>query len=207
MKKFFGKIGNGIKKLFRGIKNAIKKLKHKHLKIIYALHVLSNNLLFNLNIYKNLDKIIIGDNMAVNFNEENIKDAINNGIDADAVNSTLDDMVNVSLETGKTPKQMKEVVESIVEMKKDTSNVVDEKYASSFVKENNQKIVSAINDGISPDEIAQTLVEATDKANDKKSRKHLKFITKLISKLKVKELKLRRDKENSIKGRQKVLDK
>ena len=145
--------------------------------------------------------------MAVNFNEENIKDAISNGIDADAVNSTLDDMVSVSLETGKTPKQMKEVVESIVEMKKDTNNVIDETYASNFVKENNQKIVSAINDGISPNEIAQTLVEATDKANDKKSRKHLKFITKLISKLKVKELKLRRDKENSIKGRQKVLNK
>ena len=143
--------------------------------------------------------------MAVNFNEENIKDAISNGIDADAVNSTLDDMVSVSLETGKTPKQMKEVVESIVEMKKDTNNVIDETYASNFVKENNQKIVSAINDGISPNEIAQTLVEATDKANDKKSRKHLKFITKLISKLKVKELKLR--KENSIKGRQKVLNK
>ena len=48
--------------------------------------------------------------MAVNFNEENIKDAINNGIDAEAINSTLDDMVSVSFETGKTPKQMKEVV-------------------------------------------------------------------------------------------------
>ena len=145
--------------------------------------------------------------MAVNFNEENIKDAISNGIDADAVNSTLDDMVSVSLETGKTPKQMKEVVESIVEMKKETNNVIDETYASNFVKENNQKIVSAINEGISSNKIAQTLVEATDKANDKKSRKHLKFITKLISKLKVKELKLRKEKENSIKGRQKVLEK
>jgi len=144
--------------------------------------------------------------MAVNFNEENIKDAINNGIDAEAVNATLDDMVSVSLETGKTPKQMKEVVESIVEMKKDTDNVIDESYASSFVKENNQKIKEAINDGISPDEIVETLVEATDKANDKKSRKHLKFITKLISKLKVKELRLKQEKQNS-KGRQKVLNK
>ena len=142
-----------------------------------------------------------------NFNEENIKDALNNGIDAEAVNSTLDDMVSVSLERGKTPKQMKEVVESIVEMKKDTENVVDETYASSFIKENNQKIVSAINDGISPNEIARTLVEATDKANDIKSRKHLKFITKLISKLKVKELRLRKEKENSKKGMQKVLNK
>ena len=145
--------------------------------------------------------------MAVNFNEENIKDAISNGIEGEAVNSTLDDMVSVSIETGKTPKQMKEVVESIVEMKKDTENAVDETYASSFVKENNQKIVSAINDGISPNEIAQTLVEATDKANDRKSRRHLKFITKLISKLKVKELRLRKEKENSKKGMQKVLNK
>lgn len=141
--------------------------------------------------------------MAVNFNEENIKDAINNGIDAEAVNSTLDDMVSASIHTGKTPKQMKEVVESIVEMKKNTENVVDKSYASSFVKENNKKIVSAINDGISPNEIVKTLVEATDKANNRKARKHLKFITTLISKLKVKELRLR--KQNS-KYLQKVFD-
>ena len=144
--------------------------------------------------------------MAVNFNEENIKDAINNGIDGEAINSTLEDMMNKIEQKGENPKQAKEVVETIVDMKKDTNNIVDEKYASNFVKENNEKIKSAINDGITPKEVAKTLVESTNNAKDKKSKKHLKFITKLISKLKVKELRLRNENRKQIeKGRQKVL--
>lgn len=93
-----------------------------------------------------LVKIRIGDSMAVNFNEDNIKDAISNGIDAEAINSTLGDMMNKIEQNGTTPKQAKEVVETIVDMKKDTNNVVDEKYASNFVQENNEKIKSAINE-------------------------------------------------------------
>lgn len=140
----------------------------------------------------------------MNLNEKHIKDAINSGIDAEAVNSTLEDILNKTDEKGSIPKQTKEVVESIVEMKKDTQNVVDESYASDFVRENNVKIGSAINDGISSDEITKTLVESTNKANDMISKKHLRFITKLITKMKVKELKLKKDKENK-KGIQKVL--
>ena len=142
----------------------------------------------------------------INDNGDYIKDAIETGIDAEAVNSTLDDMLNKSSELGRTPRQAKEVVESIVEMKKNTNNVVDESYASDFVKQNNEKIKSAINDGIAPDEIARTLVNSANNANDKKNKKHLKFITKLISKMKVKELSLNRKKENEKeKGMQKVL--
>lgn len=141
----------------------------------------------------------------INNNEEHIKDALYSGIDAEAVESTLGDVVNKVDESGKTPKQMQEMVQTIVEMKKDTVNVVDENYASDFVKNNSEKIKGALNDGISPNEIAQTLVEATDKANDRKSRKHLKFITKLISKMKVKEFSLKRKKENQLGGRQKAL--
>ena len=141
-----------------------------------------------------------------NLNEEYIKDAINNGIGADAVNSTLDDMLNKTSQVGSAPKQVKQVVETITQMKKDTENVVDEKYVSDFVRENNKKIESAINDGISPDEITKTLVESTNKANDRKSKKYLKFITKLISKMKVKEFRLRKEKNNQMeKGMQKVL--
>ena len=50
-------------------------------------------------------------------NEELIKDAIVDGIDADAVNSTLEDVMNRADEMGKTPKQVKETIETIVEMK------------------------------------------------------------------------------------------
>lgn len=142
--------------------------------------------------------------MSVNFNEENVKDAISNGIDAEAVNSTLIDMMNKIEQNGIMPKQAKEVIETIVDMKKDTNNVVDEKYASDFVKENNEKLKSAINNGVTPKEVTKTLVEDTKNAKDKESRKHLRFVTKLISKLKVKEL--RKENENQMeKGRQKVL--
>ena len=100
----------------------------------------------------------------INKNEEYIKEAITEGIDAEAVNSTLGDIVTKMEETGKNPEQVKEVVETIVYMKKDTENVVDESYASSFVKENNAKIKSAINDGITPKEIARTLVNSAKNA-------------------------------------------
>ena len=142
--------------------------------------------------------------MAVNFNEENIKDAINNGIGAEAVNLTLGDMMDKIEQNGVTPKQVKEVIETIVDMKKDTNNVVDEKYASDFVQKNNEKLKSAINDGVTSKEVTKTLVESTKNAKDKESRKHLRVMTKLISKLKVKEL--RKENENQMeKGRQKVL--
>ena len=142
----------------------------------------------------------------INKNEEYLKDAIIEGIDAEAVNSTLGDIVTKMEKTGKNPEQVKEVVESIIDMKKDTENVFDESYASSFVQENNAKIKSAINDWITPKEIARTLVNSTKKAKTRKTKRHLKFITNLISKMKVKEMKLRKDKENQMeKGMQKVL--
>ena len=137
--------------------------------------------------------------------KETIKNSIEEGISAEAVNSTIGDIINKANEIGTTPQQTKEVVETIVEMKKNTNNVVDESYASNFVKQNNEKIKSAINDGLTSEEITATLVETTNKANDKKGKKHLKFVTKLISKMKQKELKLLKQNEQTMeKGIQKV---
>lgn len=142
----------------------------------------------------------------VNNNEEYIKEAINVGISADAVESTLGDVINKSDEIGKTPKQVKEVVETIVEMKENENTKLDERYASDFVKNNSEKIESALSDGISPKEVATTLVSSTKSANNRKGKKHLSFIVKLISKMKKKELKLNKDKENTQqKGYQRVL--
>lgn len=140
----------------------------------------------------------------VSNNEEHIKDALYSGIEAEAVESTLGDVITKTDRNGKTPKQVQEMVETIVEMKKDTVNKIDESYESDFVKENSNKIKDALNEGISSKEIAQTLIYATDKAKDRKSKKHLKFITKLISKMKVKEFNLKNKKANKLGGRQKV---
>ena len=137
-------------------------------------------------------------------NEENIRNAAKEGISGDAVGSTLDDVVNAVDSKGTTPSQVKDTVEAIVEMKSDTTNKTDAQFASDFVKENNEKIKSALEDGITPKEVTQTLVNSTNNSNTKKGRRHLKFIVNLISKMKKKELKLNK-KNTSQKEYQKVL--
>lgn len=124
----------------------------------------------------------------INDNEEYINDAINNGIDANAVNSTVEDMINKADEIGKTPIQVKESIETIVSMKNDVDSKVDENYSSEFVKNNSSKIISALNDGITSNEVVSTLINSTNNANTKKDKKHLKFVIKLVSKMKKKEL-------------------
>ena len=140
--------------------------------------------------------------------KEILKEAINSGVDANAVNSTLSDMVSRTNEKGRVPRQVKHVIETIVHMKKDINNIPDKTYASNFVRQNSMRIKAAINDGISPNEIASTLLESTEKANDRRTKRRLKFITKLIVKMKQKELKLLKQNEQIMeKGMQKVFTK
>ena len=141
-------------------------------------------------------------------NNEMLKEAINSGVDAEAVNSTLNDIVSKTNEKGRVPSQVKHAIETIVHMKKDVNNIPDKTYASNFVRENNERIKAAINDGISPNEIAATLLESTEKANDRRTKRRLKFITKLVVKMKQKELKLLKQNEQTMeKGMQKVFTK
>ena len=133
--------------------------------------------------------------------KEMLKEAINNGIDANAIDSTLNDMVSKTNEKGRVPRQVKHVIETIVHMKKGVNNIPDKTYASNFVRENNERIKAAIKDGISPNEIATTLIESTEKANDRRTKRRLKFITKLIVKMKQKELKLLKQNEQTIENR------
>ena len=126
-----------------------------------------------------------------------LKEAINSGVDADTVNSTLNDMVIKTNEKGKVPSQVKHVIETIVHMKNSVNNIPDKTYASNFVRQNSEKIKAAINNGISPNEIATTLLESTEKANDRRTKRRLKFITKLIVKMKQKELTLVKQNEQT----------
>jgi len=139
-------------------------------------------------------------------NNEVLKDAIYNGIDGEAVKDTLGDVVNKVEEKGTNPVQVKRTIETIAHMKKNVNSIPDKKYASSLVSENSERIKTALNDGISPNEIAATLIESVKKANDRRTKSRLRFITKLIVKMKQRELKLIKDRENQMeKGRQKVL--
>lgn len=134
---------------------------------------------------------------------ETLKEAINSGINGVAVSSTIEDIVKKSDETKTNPIQVKRTIETIIHMKKNVNSIPDKKYASSLVRNNSERIKSALNEGISPSEIASTLIEGVEKANNRRTKSRLKFITKLIVKMKQKELVLQ--KENQIeKGMQKV---
>lgn len=141
----------------------------------------------------------------VSENENNIKEAISTGISNEAVGATLEDVINTSDFKGRTPIQVKDTVEAIVEMKSDVEVKTDESYASNLFKENNKRIESALNEGITPKEVATTLVNSTNNSNTKKGKNHLRFLVNLISKMKKKELRLSKNKANvEQKGYQKV---
>lgn len=129
-------------------------------------------------------------------NGEYVKDAINSGISAEAVSNTVNDILKKTEEVGTTPKQVKESIETIADMKKDIDSKVDENYSSELVRNNSDKINSALSDGIEPHEVATTLINSTNNANNKSNKRKLNFIVKLISKMKKKELVLGRQKQD-----------
>ncbi len=135
-------------------------------------------------------------------NKEYLTDAINNGISGEAVNSTIKQIVEQSDQTGKTPRQLKESVEIIASFKTGINESENPKYSSEFVRKNSNKIKSALNEGITPNEIVTGLTNSLD--NPKKSKKNLKFITRFISKTKRKEFNLSNNIVNTEKNRQKV---
>ncbi len=127
-------------------------------------------------------------------NEEILKEAINSGISSDTIRDTLNNLIEKKDRTGKTPKQISKAVASIAYMKKDIKLPDTEEYYSSVVKNNSARIKSALNDGISPVEIASSLLDTVNSSN-KNSKKQLNFIVKLVTKMKKKELKLKNQRE------------
>ena len=137
----------------------------------------------------------------VNNNEEYLKDAINDGVSGEAITSTLEDLIEKVELSGKTPKQLKETVDVITEMKSDVKEINNENYSSTLVKENSEKIKSALSDGIASNEVVKGLTTSLNNSNTRKGKEHLNFISNLITKIKRKELTLSNSME---KGRQKV---
>ncbi len=123
--------------------------------------------------------------MIENLNDDRIKDAINGGINKEAVQATLESMVRNSEKLGYTPKQISEVISLISEMKSKTNEQSNEVYLSNLVRNNSSKIKAALRDGIRPGEIAVTLMNSIIS-----NPQNLSFLTKLISVMKEKEIKL-----------------
>ena len=137
----------------------------------------------------------------INNNEEYLTAAIKSGVSGEALSSTLEDIVEKVKQTGKTPTQLKDTVEVIAKMKSDIKNTNSLEYSSTLVKENSEKFKSALNEGLTSDEVVTSLTNSLNSSNTKKGKEHLSFMTKLITKMKRKELTLSNNME---KGRQKI---
>lgn len=128
-------------------------------------------------------------------NYDYIKESLENGIDSDTVNLVVNDLLDKSDTIGRTPKQVKKAIDAVVSMKSD-ENKIDTSRLSNYVKENSVKIYSALNSGLSSEDIARRLMSSLENSSDKKGMEELRFVTQLVSKMKEKELKLKLQEEN-----------
>lgn len=117
-----------------------------------------------------------------------IKDALYDGIKPEAVSDTLERLVRADT----FPPQAKDTVRIIASMKGVPSKNMDERFLSDFIRANSASIVSALKDGLTPNEIASSLIKNLDGNDSLESKRELSFMIKLISKMKEKDLKLQR---------------
>lgn len=128
-------------------------------------------------------------------NYDYIKESLENGIDSDTVNLVVNDLLDKSDTIGRTPKQVKKAIDAVVSMKSD-ENKIDTSRLSNYVKENSVKIYSALNSGLSSEDIARKLMSSLENSSDKKGMEELRFVTQLISKMKEKEFKIKLQNKN-----------
>ncbi len=126
-------------------------------------------------------------------NYDYIKESLENGIDSDTVNLVVNDLLDKSDTIGRTPKQVKKAIDAVVSMKSD-ENKIDTSRLSNYVKENSVKIYSALNSGLSSEDIARRLMSSLENSSDKKGMEELRFVTRLVSKMKEKELQKENEK-------------
>lgn len=134
---------------------------------------------------------------------QDVNDAIKTGISGQEVADTIEDVLNKN--NGEVPKQFKDTVEVVADMKSDKPDQINEEYASDLVKNNSNRIKEALNEGIEPNEVAIEISKASATANTQQGYKKLNFIARLISKMKRKQRK--KENQQELDGKQKVYTK
>ena len=134
-----------------------------------------------------------------------VNDAIRTGISGEAVADTIEEVLDKN--NGNVPKQFNDTVETVAEMKSDKPDQFNGTYASSLVQNNSNRIKEALKDGIEPTEIATEIAKDSMNANTPEGYKKLNFVAKLISKMKRKQRKKDKERQQEIGGIQKVYTK
>lgn len=133
---------------------------------------------------------------------QDVNDAIKTGISGEAVADTIEDVLDKN--NGEVPKQFKDTMEVVADMKSDKPDEFNFEYASDLVKNNSNRIKEALKDGIEPNEVAIELSKASTIANTQEGYKKLNFIARLISKMKRKQRKKDVEKQQKVDEKQKV---
>ena len=118
--------------------------------------------------------------------EQLIREAINKGISSKSIYDTLYRMFGESDLSKYTKRQIELVIKNICNMKTSTVSTFNPKYSSELVKNNYDKIVESLINGISPKEVARGLTEAVKDKNI--SAADFKFLVSMIANLKKKDL-------------------
>lgn len=119
--------------------------------------------------------------------EQLIREAINNGISSRSIYDTLYNMYGESDLSRYTKRQIELVIRSICDMKISAISNLNLKYSSDLVRNNYDKIIAALNDGINPEEVANKLVKSIEDKNI--SIDDFNYLVNLIAGLKKKDLK------------------
>ena len=133
--------------------------------------------------------------------EQLIREAMNSGISAQSIYETLSKMFGSGDLSKYTNRQIKLAIDNICDMKLNSLSVINQNYSSDLVRNNYDKIVDSLRNGISPEEIANKLIKAVKDKNI--SAADFKYLIGLIANLKKKDLKYIK---NDSKTYQKVID-
>ena len=118
--------------------------------------------------------------------EHLIREAINNGISSDSICDTLSKMFGSKSLNKYTSRQIKLVIKSICDMKNNKLSNINSSYYSELIKNNYDKIVDALKNGISSKEVTIGLINSV---NDKNiSIDDFKYLISMIANLKKKDL-------------------
>lgn len=94
-------------------------------------------------------------------NQDNIKEIFNSaiieGVDGEAIASTLNELLNMLNESEITKATFREALDIIVEIKGAISSESSYQYVSHYMKENASKLIAALENGISSAEISSYL--------------------------------------------------
>ena len=119
--------------------------------------------------------------------EHLIREAINNGISSDSIYQTLSKMFGSGDLSKYSKRQVELAINNICDMKVTTASRLNPEYSSELIRNNYDKIIDALENGISPEEVVSKLIWAVKDPDI--SKDDFKYLVSLVANIKKNDLK------------------